>query len=250
MKGKDGRVEIHIRYSNDSKSVADIGGEKEELFTPFTMITAMMLPADEYQNVEIDHGRVISDADKAIVIGLGFPGINENLKLADGDFDFALPEEVTITADVKNASIGPAITVASTDFLQDLDVDGMNDFDDLSDSIEDLKDATNQLAEGSKKAADGAGELSGGAGELSAGAGTLAVGAGELNNGAGTLAEGAGTLAGGVGNLANGAKEVHSGAVALKGGAGDLATGAGTLCSGAEDVANGAKEVHGGAGNL
>ena len=51
------------------------------MFTPFTMITAMMLPTDEYTNVTIDNGKIMSDADKNIVVGLGFPGLTENLKL-------------------------------------------------------------------------------------------------------------------------------------------------------------------------
>ena len=190
LKGKDGRVEIHIQYSNSSKTAVDVAGEKEEMFTPFTMITAMMLPADEYQNVEIDNGKVLSDADKQIVVGLGFPGISENLKLTDGDFDFDLPEEVTITAEVKNASVGPTITAASTDFLQNLDFDDMDGFDDLNDSIAELEDATNQLVDGSREAADGAGELAGGAGTLAGGTGTLKNGIDTLNSKSGELIAG------------------------------------------------------------
>ena len=44
------------------------------MYTPFTMVTAMMLPGDEYTNVTIDNGRILSDGDKNIVVGLGFPG--------------------------------------------------------------------------------------------------------------------------------------------------------------------------------
>ncbi|MCI9074346.1 MAG: hypothetical protein HFH10_00810 [Dorea sp.] len=198
LKGKDGRVEIHIQYSNSSKTAVDVAGEKEEMFTPFTMITAMMLPADEYQNVEIDNGKVLSDADKQIVVGLGFPGISENLKLTDGDFDFDLPEEVTITAEVKNASVGPTITAASTDFLQNLDFDDMDGFDDLNDSIAELEDATNQLVDGSREAADGAGELAGGAGTLAGGTGTLKNGIDTLNSKSGELIAGVETLSNGI----------------------------------------------------
>ena len=183
LKGKDGKVEIRIQYSNHSKTAVEVAGEKEEMFTPFTMITAMMLPADEYQNVEIDHGKVLSDADKQIVVGLGFPGISENLKLSDGDFDFDLPEEVTVTADVKNASVGPTITVASTDFLQDMDFDEVDGFDDLNNSIENLKDATNQLVDGSREAADGAETLKDGIDTLNSKSGDLIAGVQKLNTG-------------------------------------------------------------------
>lgn len=202
LQGKDGKVEIHIQYTNNSKSVADVNGESVEMFTPFTMITAMMLPADEYQNIEIDNGKVISDAEKEIVVGLGFPGLNENLKLENVDFE--LPEDVTITADVKNASVGPTITVASTEFLQDLDLDNIDDFDDLSDSIGELKDATNQLVDGSKAAAEGAGQLADGAGTLADGTGTLAEGINTLNSSSGELISGVSSLRDGIGSYTEG----------------------------------------------
>lgn len=243
LKGKEGKAEIRIRYSNQSKTMVDIGGEKEEMFTPFTMITAMMLPTDEYQNVEIDHGRVLSDADKQIVVGLGFPGIGENLKLAEGDLDFDLPEEVTITADVKNASVGPTITVASTDFLQDLELDGMDGFDDLNDSILELKDAANQLADGSKEAADGAGDLA-------EGAGTLAGGTGTLQNGAGDLAGGMGTLKDGARDLANGAGTLKTGIDTLNSKSGELIAGVQSLSNGITSYTQGVDQLSGGMNTL
>ena len=207
LQGKDGKVEIHIKYSNTSKSTQDVNGTEEEVFTPFTMITAMMLPADQYENVQIDNGKVISDAERQIVVGLGFPGLNDNLKLEDSDLE--LPEEVTITADVKNATVEPSITVATTDFLQDLDTDNIDDFSDLSNSIDELKDATNQLVDGSKEAADGASQLADGAGTLKSGTAALATGAN-------TLVAKVPTLVQGVTALDNGASDIQGGLKTLQ----------------------------------
>ena len=92
LSGKDGKVEIHIDYENHAKQSVEIGGEDVEMYTPFTMVTAMMLPTDEYTNVTVDNGKIMSDADKNIVIGLGFPGLTENLKLEDTDVD--IPEKI------------------------------------------------------------------------------------------------------------------------------------------------------------
>lgn len=245
LKGKDGKAEIHIQYSNYSNTAVDVAGEKEEMFTPFTMITAMMLPADEYQNVEIDHGRVLSDADKQIVAGLGFPGIRENLKLADGEFDFDLPEEVTITADVKNASVGPTITLASTDFLQDMDFDELDGFDELNDSIEDLKDAANQLADGAKEAADGAGKLAYGAGTLAGGTGTLKNGIDTLNSKSGELIAGAGTLSNGIISYTDGIQRLSDGMNTVNPETGfSLVSAASTLERGTSDLAYGISGVY------
>ena len=115
LAGKDGKVEIHIDYENHAKQNVEVKGENVEMYTPFTMVTAMMLPTDEYTNVTIDNGKIMSDADKSIVVGLGFPGLTENLKLNDVDVD--IPESVTVTADVKNASVGPTFTMASAEIM-------------------------------------------------------------------------------------------------------------------------------------
>lgn len=238
LQGKDGKLEIHIQYTNTSKSVQEVNGKSEELFTPFTMITAMMLPADQYDNVEIDNGKVISDAERQIVVGLGFPGLNDNLKLTDSDLEF--PEEVTITADVKNATVEPSITVATTEFLQDLDTENIDSFEDLEDSIAQLKDATNQLVDGSKEAAEGAAELSDGASALKNGTTELTEGVGELT---GKVPE----LVTGVSDLASGVNQYTAGVAALKNGMETVNPETGkSLISGASELEAGTALVAGG----
>lgn len=244
LKGKDGKVEIHIKYTNKSKGAKDVNGTNEELFTPFTMITAMLLPADKYENVQIDNGKVISDAERQIVVGVGFPGLQDSLNLEDSDIE--IPEEVTITADVKDASIEPSITVATTDFLQDVDLDDMDELSDLSESMDELDDATNQLVDGSQQAADGASQLA---------------------EGAGTLKDGTSQLAAGVSTLVSKIPTLVSGVTALDNGASALQTGVGTLqasvdhkaqseaeqsglVEGAETLSNGVNDYTNGVANM
>ncbi|MEI3219834.1 MAG: hypothetical protein V8S08_09740 [Lachnoclostridium sp.] len=134
--GKSGKAEIHIEYVNKSKEKVMIDGKEEEIYTPFTMVTAMMLPTDEYKNVTIDSGKIISDADKDIVVGFGFPGLKDNLDLEELEID--LPESITITADVENVSVGPTITVASATILDEFGLEDVDDFDSFGDSIDEL----------------------------------------------------------------------------------------------------------------
>lgn len=240
LKGKDGKVEIHIKYTNKSKGTKDVNGTDEELFTPFTMITAMLLPADKYENVQIDNGKVISDAERQIVVGVGFPGLQDSLNLEDSDIE--IPEEVTITADVKDASIEPSITVATTDFLQDVDLDDMDELSGLSESMDELDDATNQLVDGSKEAADGASQLA-------EGAGTLKDGTSQLAAGVSTLVSKIPTLVNGVTALDNGASSMQTGVGTLQASVDHkaqseedqpgLVEGAATLNSGVTDYTNG-----------
>ena len=75
------------------------------------MVSAMMLSSDEYSNVSVENGKLISDGDKNIVVGVAFPGLANDLNLKDLDMDIDIPETVTITADVKDATVGTSITV-------------------------------------------------------------------------------------------------------------------------------------------
>lgn len=215
LKGKSGKVEIQFSYDNKSKQTVNVNGEDVEMYTPFTMVSAMMLSSDEYSNVSVENGKLISDGDKNIVVGVAFPGLANDLNLKDLDMDIDIPETVTITADVKDATVGTSITMASVELMNEFGLDDIDSFDDLQDSIDDLEDATNQLVDGSKEAADGSKELAEGAGTLNDGAGTLASGAGTLADGVNTLNEKSGTLVSGVNTLASGVGTYTAGVASI-----------------------------------
>lgn len=236
LKGKSGKVEIQFSYDNKSKQTVNVNGEDVEMYTPFTMVSAMMLSSDEYSNVSVENGKLISDGDKNIVVGVAFPGLANDLNLKDLDMDIDIPETVTITADVKDATVGTSITMASAELMNEFGLDDIDSFDDLQDSIDDLEDATNQLVDGSKEAADGSKELADGAGTLNNGAGTLASGAGTLADGVNTLNEKSGTLVSGVNTLASGVQAYTGGVEELYAGSNDLVSGAQALASGADTL--------------
>ena len=236
LKGKSGKVEIQFSYDNKSKQTVNVNGEDVEMYTPFTMVSAMMLSSDEYSNVSVENGKLISDGDKNIVVGVAFPGLANDLNLKDLDMDIDIPETVTITADVKDATVGTSITMASAELMNEFGLDDIDNFDDLQDSIDDLEDATNQLVDGSKEAADGSKELADGAGTLNDGAGTLASGAGTLADGVNTLNEKSGTLVSGVNTLASGVQAYTGGVEEIYAGSNDLVSGAQALASGADTL--------------
>lgn len=239
LKGKDGKLEMKVQYTNQSKETVDVSGESVEMYTPFAMVTAMMLPNDEYTNVTIDHGKIVSDGDKNIVVGLGFPGLEENLNLEGKDIDIDIPDSFTITADVKNASVGPTMTVASSDVLEQFGLDEIDSFDDLTDSVGELENAAEQLTDGSAKAADGSSALADGSNTLATGAGTLADGTSALATGVKTLADGVNTLNSKSGDLTKGVSDLATGVDDYTGGVSDLADGSSKVSAGAESLKNG-----------
>lgn len=231
LEGKSGKLEIHIDYKNHSRQTVKVDGKDVEMYTPFTMVTALLLPTDQYKNVTVDSGKIVSDADKDIVLGLGFPGLTENLNLQDVDVE--IPESVTITADAKKVSVGTTITVVSADLLDKFGLNDVSDFDSFSDSIDELSDAASQLKDGSRTLADGVN--------------TLNSKTGDLKSGVNELADGVNAYAGGVSQLAQGSSEVAAGAQKLKDGATqaqqgiyDAKTGADALVAGYDDQSTGA----------
>lgn len=250
LKGKDGELEMKVQYTNQSKETVDVSGESVEMYTPFAMVTAMMLPNDEYTNVTIDHGKIVSDGDKNIVVGLGFPGMEENLNLEGKDIDIDIPDSFTITADVKNASVGPTMTVASSDVLEQFGLDEIDSFDDLSDSVGELENAAEQLTDGSAKAADGSSALADGSNTLATGAGTLADGTSALATGVKTLADGVNTLNSKSGDLTKGVSDLATGVNDYTGGVSALSDGSSKVSAGAEGLKKGLETAQTGIGDL
>jgi len=73
LAGKSGKVKIRFDYSNDSYETIKIKKETYTINTPFLAITAMILPAENFDNVEVENGQVVSDGDKNFVIGMAMP---------------------------------------------------------------------------------------------------------------------------------------------------------------------------------
>lgn len=60
------------------------------MYSPFVMVTAMILPVDNFTNVTIDNGKVLSDGQRNIAVGVGLPGLSDSLDLKSVDKDLIL----------------------------------------------------------------------------------------------------------------------------------------------------------------
>lgn len=232
LAGKSGKLEMTINYENKFKQNVDVDGQQTEMYTPFTLATAMMLPTDEYTNVTIDNGKIVSDGDKNIVVGVAFPGLSEDLGLDSSNLDVDIPSSVTITADVTDVSVGATYTMASANLLDSIGLDDVDSFDDLDDSINKLEDATNQLVDGSKELAEGTNTLNGKSGELISGVDKLADGVTAYTDGVAGVADGANAINSNIALVKNGVSAAVEGT-------GKLATGVSGVQSGLNTVASG-----------
>lgn len=190
LEGKSGHLKIHYEYQNTS---ADSGK-----YTPFLMATGLLMDGEKFSNVTVDNGKVISDGDRDIVIGMGLPQLKEQLTSVSSKVDdLDIPDSFTVEADVTDYEKVEAVTVATNEVFNEVGTDKFDSLDELKDSMTELQDASNKLVDGS--------------GQLKDGLDTLLSSSGTLVSGIDQLASGGNTLAGGTGSLVSGADTLNAG---------------------------------------
>ena len=201
LAGKSGTVTIRFDYSNHQK--------EGDVYVPFLVISGMVLDS-RCSNIQVTNGKVISNGEKQIVVGMAVPGLSESLHVTDRDFseDVSIPEYVEVTADAEDFQLDMTMTVVTgaSEFTSgtSMDLSGMDK------KIDDLTDAVSRLKDGSGKLEDGMDTLDQKMGEFSGGTDTLAQGIAAYTNGAETLANGIGTLKGQSGLLMSGISDLVS----------------------------------------
>lgn len=246
LAGKSGHLQIKIHYENHVKQTVKVDGKEETLYSPFVMMTGLILPEDIFSNVMIDNGKVISDGSRNIVLGIAMPGLKESLGLdknlnKDNDSDgITLPESLEVSADVKNFSMDPTFTIALTDIMKELNTEDITDMDKLKDSLNDLEDAALKLVDGSAELSKGADTLDSKYKEFDDGVNTLKSGIDALNSGGAQLADGIGSYTEGVDQLDNGIQTYLGSSGVLTGKVTEYVDGVNTVVNGVKQYTDGA----------
>lgn len=250
--GKSGKLEMKIKYTNKSAQTVKIGGKDKEIYTPFLLATGMFMPVENFTNVKVDNGRVLSEGDNDIVVAYGMPGLKESLDLDSLDFgedsdiktddlEDKLTDTVTITADVKDFELGQTYTLATPNLFSKLDFDEIEDADDLEDKLDDLTDASEKLVDGSDKINDGLQTLDDSFDKYEAAIKKLQKGVQKLNTGSKKIDKAAKAYTGGTDKIlsavaayADGTKTFAKGEQAYNDAAKTLVDGIGEIYSGAK----------------
>lgn len=239
LAGKSGHLQIKIRYENLQKNEVEFQGEKETFYTPFVLLTAMIFPEENFSDLTIDNGKIISDGSKSIVVGMGMPGIQESLDTDQIDF----PEELEISAEVKDFTMKPAFTIALSDVLESMDLDSISDMDELKDAFDKLEDAVIELVDGSGKLTDGTSDLKENYAEFHDGVSQLKSGTEELSSGSVQLEEGILAYIAGVDELNQGIQQYLGDGGIVNGKITEYVNGVGTLIDNTQAYAQGAVQL-------
>ena len=153
LAGKSGKVTIRFDYTNQQYEYVEIDGQKKKIYVPFAMLTGILLDNDVFTNVEITNGKLINDGSRTAVIGIAFPGLQDNLAISPEKLE--IPDYVEITANAKNFKLGMTITLATNELFNEMDADHLDSISDLSGSLGEMTDAMEQLMDGSSQLYDG-----------------------------------------------------------------------------------------------
>ncbi len=220
LAGKSGKVTIRFDYSNRQYEYVEIDGQKEKIYVPFAMLTGILLDNDVFTNVEVTNGKLINDGSRTAVIGIAFPGLQDNLSIPLEKME--IPDYVEITADAKNFALDMTITLAANELFNETDADYLNSIGDLSGSLGEMTYAMEQLMDGSSQLYNGLSTLLEKSEELMEGIDKLTTGAEALKTGAGDLDAGASRLQTGAAQLSEGLNTLVSNNDTLNGGAGQV----------------------------
>lgn len=247
--GKSGKVKISMEYENKLGEEINVGGKQDTVYTPFLVISGVVIDNEMAKDIEISNGKIINNGNKAIAIGFALPGMKESLNL-----DKDIPNKIEITMQATDFELGNIMSFATPKILEEGSLDNIyDDLDEVYSQVYDLEDASKQLEDGTITLRDGIITLNNGANDLNNGAQTL-------NNGAQTLNNGAKDLKNGIDTLKAGSSKVNEGASTLKTGASEysansnllnenmqkLSVGANTLNSSYADLDAGIKQMQDG----
>lgn len=216
LAGQSGHVTIRFDYQNMQYKEVLLDGKTEKIYVPFTMLTGMLLDTEVFRNVTISNGKLINDGDRIAVVGIAFPGLQEDLAISKEKLD--IPDYVEISADVENFEMGMTMTLATTELFGAIDSDRL-DLHELSDAMAELTDAMDQLMDGSSQLYVGLCTLLEKSGDLVSGINKLAEGAAQLKAGAESLDSGAAQLQAGAAQLSSGLNTLNANSSSLNGGA-------------------------------
>ena len=187
LDGASGDLEISIKYQNNTA----FGSVK----VPFIVMSGFIAQDNCLTHITVDHGKVIDDGEKQVVVGMAAPGLADNLGLSADDI--GMGDSVLIKGKAKDFSVDDIMTIATSSVFSDLDSDKLGDLD-FDDEINALDKGTRQLVKGSKLLYEGINTMSDEMPALTEGIDNLKNGADKVNVGTKGAQQGATALYGGL----------------------------------------------------
>lgn len=196
LAGQSGHLCITIQVTNREMRTVTVDEEAVDLYVPFTVIC--MYTFDETFSNVTTSGKLTNQAGANTVMGVLMPGLRESLDDLDNE---SIQDTLTIETDVRNLSLPEAIIIGMVGLVDESDLSGIDDVQELMDGLDEMEDATRKLRDGAKELRDGSQEYTDGTVEFADGARELADGALEAADGGAQLTDGIGQTYDGIDKL-------------------------------------------------
>ena len=205
LAGADGKITMHFDYTNQTGSGDD--------FTPFFVISGMLLDGDCVRNVAVENGEVKYLDGDYLIYGMLLPGVQEALSLDTmellKDEDVDLPQEMEVSFDATDFKLDFTATLYSNGILEE------DNFDDITDKLDELAEKFSDASGDTTDLKDKIGKLKNGGAKLRDGADSLSTGLSQLNDALAQMAaadlEGYAALSAQVSQLSEGSKALSEG---------------------------------------
>ena len=196
LAGQSGHLCITIQVTNREMHTVTVDEEAVDMYVPFTVIC--MYTFDETFSNVTTSGKLTNQAGANTVMGVLMPGLRESLDDLDNE---SIQDTLTIETDVRNLSLPEATIIGAVGLVDESDLSGIDDVQDLMDGLDEMEDATRKLRDGAKELRDGSQEYTDGTVEFADGARELADGALEAADGGAQLTDGIGQTYDGIDKL-------------------------------------------------
>jgi putative membrane protein len=143
--GKSGRVTIKMDFVNKSEQKVMIDGKEETMYTPFIVVSGVILSQEKNKNIEVSNGKIITNGENTIAVGMAMPGMQESLNLDSSKI--SLPSSIEISMDTEKFETGNIMTYCTPKTFSELDI-SIDDFDEIFEQVDTLQSASNQLVDG------------------------------------------------------------------------------------------------------
>lgn len=196
-----------------TKTVTGSDGAEKKVYVPFVMLSGAIFDSADFSDLTVSSGKVVCDGDRAVVLGVAFPGLSEDLgEVYDG---MSLPSYFEVSGKTTSFGMTNTVTMATNSVFNKLDDDVFAKADELKEKLTELTDGLTALKNGSDSLYSGLTTLVTKADELKSGIHKLAEGAQKLKNGSEGLKDGAKELSDGLNEIVSNNGKLNGGALEI-----------------------------------
>ena len=249
LKGKSGHLKVVISAENKNYAIKRIGGKKQRVYAPYTLMAAMSFPQEVASNIETKDAKVAKDGKNEMVTTILTPGLRENFEniLEERQME-EFKSQATIEMDIKDYEPVEAYIVISNELFQN-EAD-LKSIDKLRDGIKELEDNSEKLVDASSKLSDAQGELNDGLKEMGDGTVKLKDGSKKLYDKSGEFEDKIDEVIDKVEPIPGAAQEMYEGGSKLTSGITDYTSAVGKMNEKTGEMKDGARKLHDGSVEL